>query len=146
MDSNYNPQTWTINNTDPKHTWENSWVNINNISANTPPYITVASTIDFVEQTEESMMEDILSRTEDQGFFRDLVEWLRRYAPKKLKRTLKELVAPMHTGAVAYERLCEVVYHIGFRTNELLERRMILGPSNRWVVEYFNDFPPGSRE
>ncbi|NBT57628.1 hypothetical protein EBT16_02475 [bacterium] len=145
MDSNYKSGTWTINNTDSKYTWENSWAKINNISTNTPPYITVASTIDFVEQTEDSMMEDILSRTEDQGFLRDLVEWLRSEAPKKLKRTLKELVAPMHTGAVTYERLCEVVYQVGFRTSELIERRMILGPSNNWVAEYFKDFPPGSR-
>jgi hypothetical protein len=92
------------------------------------------------------MIEDVMSRTEDRGFFRDMVEWLRKDAPKRLRSILGEFVSPMHTGPVAYDRLCEVLCQIGFRTSELIERRMILGPSNRWVVEYFDDFPPGSRE
>jgi len=91
------------------------------------------------------MIEDVMSRTEDRGFFRDMVEWLRKDAPKRLRSILGEFVSPMHTGPVAYDRLCEVLCQIGFRTSELIERRMILGPSNRWVVEYFDDFPPGSR-
>jgi hypothetical protein len=147
MDHNYKPHTWTMNNADAKYTWEikskafNKWP-----TANTIPGVTVASTsFQFPPApTENEMIEDVMGRTEDRGFFRDMVDWLRKDAPKRLSVMLKELVSPMHTGPVAYDRLCEVLYQIGFRTSELIERRMILGPSNRWVVEYFNDFPIGS--
>lgn len=92
--------------------------------------------------TDEEMIADILSRTEDEGFFSDMVAWLRMDAPKKLRWTLQELNPPMHTGPVAYERLCEVLYQVGFRASEMLERRMALGPTNAWVRKYFEDFPP----
>lgn len=136
----YKNYTWTINNIDPKYTWETNWSKTNSI--NGIPSITVTSTDD---QTDESMIEEILGRTDDQGFFKDLVSWLSVDAPKKVRRTLKEFASPMHTGIITYERLCEVVYRIGFRASELIERRMILGPSNQWVAEYFKDFPANSR-
>lgn len=91
--------------------------------------------------TDEEMIKDILSRAEDGGFFKDMVEWLRRDAPRKLRKALNELRPPMHKGPVAYDRLCEVLYQVGFRASEILERRMILGPSNDWVQRYFEDFP-----
>jgi hypothetical protein len=172
MDSNNNHCTWTHNPsqgytweiknngydwsktvtvTSP-HNWPNTVANWPNTiisnNTNTIPSITVASTSFQLPRapTEDDMIEDVMSRTEDRGFFRDMVEWLRKDAPKRLRSILGEFVSPMHTGPVAYDRLCEVLCQIGFRTSELIERRMILGPSNRWVVEYFNDFPPGSRE
>lgn len=88
--------------------------------------------------TEEEMIKDILSRTDERGFFEDMVDWLRRDAPRRLQKALKEL----HAGSVAYDRLCEVLYHTWFRTTERLERRMMLGPANEWVQKYFKDFPP----
>lgn len=42
---------------------------------------------------------------------------------------------------MSYERLCETVHSMGFRASDVLERRMILGPSNKWVRKYFEDFP-----
>lgn len=168
MDSNYNHCTWT-HNSNQVHTWEiknngydwsktvtntslpSNWPNVvnnwpNTVISTSIPSVTVASTTyQFPSApTEDDMIKDILSRTEHHGFFNDMVDWLRKDAPKKLQTILMGLVSPMHTGLVAYERLCEVLYHIGFRTNELIERRMILGPSNRWVADYFNDFPIGS--
>lgn len=91
--------------------------------------------------TDEEMIRDILPRVEDEGFFGDLVAWLRMDAPRKLRWTLQELHPPMHTGPISYERLCEVLYQIGFRASEVLERRMMLGPSNQWVRKYLEDFP-----
>lgn len=92
--------------------------------------------------SEEEMIKDILSRVEDEGFFNDMVAWLRSDAPRKLRPTLRELCAPMHTGPVAYDRLCEVLCQIGFRASEMLEKRMALGPTNVWVRKYFEEFPP----
>lgn len=92
--------------------------------------------------SEEEMMSDILSRVEDEGFFKDMVVWLKNDAPRKLKQALREMCEPMHAGPVAYDRLCEVLYQIGFRANDVLERRMKLGPANDWVRRYFDEFPP----
>lgn len=100
--------------------------------------------------TEKEMMEDIMPRVADEGFFMDMVAWLKKDAPKRLGSVLAELYRPPHAytqaAAIAYDRLCETLYQVGFRASETLERRMILGPSNKWVVEYFKDFPVGSKE
>lgn len=153
MDSNNKHCTWT-HNTNPTYTWEvkNNWENTTVWSPNTVtttattiPGVTMASTsFQFPSATNELMIEDILNRTEDKGFFNEMVEWLKKEAPKRLPFMLRELCLPMHPGSVSYDRLCEVLYQIGFRTSELIERRMILGPSNKWVAQYFIDFPIGS--
>lgn len=154
MDPNHKHCTWT-HNPNPVYTWEvkNNWQNTtvwppNTVTTTTIPGVTVASTsFQFPPPaTNESMIDDIMNRTEDKGFFKDMVEWLKKDAPKRLSGMLKELVSPMHTGTVAYDRLCEVLYQIGFKTSEPIERRMILGPSNEWVKKYFADFPLGSNE
>lgn len=92
--------------------------------------------------SDEEMIKDIAIRADDPGFFEEMVEWFRRDAPKRLRSALRDLSYPMHMGPVSYDRLCEVVYQVGFRASEALERRMILGPSNKWVRRYFEDFPP----
>lgn len=165
MDSNYKHCTWTHNSNQVK-TWEvkdnsqdwpktiittsppSNWPKTTVVSTSLSPYTITSSTItsSTIYQfpsapSEDDMIKDILGRTEEYGFFKDILEWLKKDAPKKLRVILRELVSPIHTGHVTYERLCEVMYHIGFKTSELIERRMILGPSNKWVVEYFNDFP-----
>lgn len=99
--------------------------------------------------TDEKMIEMIVGHQylEEKDFFLDMVEWLRKDAPKKLRTMLQELW-PGNTGkqrAMAdldYERLCEVVYKMGFRASEILERRMMLGQNNEWTRKYFSDFPP----
>ena len=144
MGTNYKPCTWTLNSSDPKYTWEiksqafHKWPTTVT-TATTIPGVTVAATQS--SPTKESMMDDIMNRTEDQGFFKDVVDWLSKEAPRILQNTLEQLC---YAGPVTYNRLCEFLYDIGFRTSELIERRMILGPSNKWVVEYFKDFPLGS--
>jgi hypothetical protein len=84
---------------------------------------------------------------EDSGFFDDIVEWLRRDAPKKLGRLL-DILRPWPAGftVLSHETLCEALYSLGFRASERLERRMILGTANEWTRKYFEDFPLGSRE
>lgn len=94
--------------------------------------------------TDDEMIEDIVSRVEDEGFFRDMVSWLRSEAPRKLRKTVQELHAPLHIGPVDYERLCEMVYKLEFRASEVLERRMMLGTNNKWVRKYLEDFPARS--
>lgn len=125
----------------------NSWTYENNKYKNLSTWTYTAKGSDKVQQwpkppTDEEMIADVLSRTEDKGFFEDMVAWLRMDAPRKIRKNLQELHPPMHTGPVAYDRLCEVLYQVGFRASEVLERRMALGPSNRWVRQYFEDFPP----
>jgi hypothetical protein len=95
------------------------------------------------------MLSDVLSRTEDVGFVEDIVSWLQGCAPRKIYGFLKELTFPMSGGFVSYELLCERVYELGFhelglRANEIIERRMVFGPSNKWVKLYFEEFPLGS--
>ena len=122
---------WNIN-----KTWENikpdnnygKWVFEGNEFADPVPKV-----------TEQSMMEDILLRTEDEGFFRDILDWLQNMAPKKIRRLLNRLSG--EPGKISYESMCESVYQFGFRASEILERRMILGPANKWVRMYFEDFP-----
>lgn len=93
--------------------------------------------------TESEMIRDALSRTEDEGFFGDMVAWLKKDAPRRLKSVLRDLCSPM--GTISYERLCASLYNVGFRASERLERRMTLGPSNEWIRKYFEDFPPASQ-
>lgn len=102
-----------------------------------------------VAKTEEETIEEVLRHPNlgDRGFFEEMVSWLRRDAPKKLRVVISNLY-PWSTGLskanadLSYERLCESVYSMGFRASEMIEKRMILGPSNEWVRKYFADFGP----
>lgn len=89
--------------------------------------------------TNDEMKKVILERVEDEGFFLDCLEWLGKMAPRKVRVFLKRL----YDDRITYDDLCEAVQQMGFRTSEILERRMILGPTNKWVQEYFKDFPFG---
>lgn len=89
----------------------------------------------------EVMLVDVLDRTEEKGFVDDIMSWLRRSAPRKVAGFLKGLTFPMKSGQISYENLCESVYDLGFRADEIIERRMILGPSNWWTRLYFEEFP-----
>ena len=98
--------------------------------------------------TDEQMICAIIEHQhlEDKDFFREIVDWLRRDAPRKLRWTLQELW-PGDSGLarasadLSYGRLCEVVYKLGFRTSEAIEGRMMLETPNDWVKKYFEDFP-----
>jgi hypothetical protein len=90
------------------------------------------------------MLSDVLSRTDERGFVEDIMSWLQTCAPRKIYGFLKELTFPMSGGFISYELLCERVYELGFRANEIIERRMVLAPSNKWVKLYFEEFPLGS--
>lgn len=93
------------------------------------------------EPTEQEMIEKILTGIDDEGFFRDILDWLKKMAPKKVPRFLEELYIPINSGLTySYESLCEIVYKFGFRASEVVERRMILGTNNKWVQDYFKDF------
>lgn len=94
--------------------------------------------------TEDVMLLDVFSRTEETGFVEDIMSWLRSCAPRKIVTFLKGLCSPHYTGPVSYESLCEAVYQLGFRASELIERRMVLGSGNKWVKLYFEEFPIGS--
>jgi hypothetical protein len=85
------------------------------------------------------MIKNLLPHMEDKGMFTDIVDWLRKDAPKKLRGVLNGLYA--HLPPVPYEHLCRIVYELGFRANEVVEGRMILGPNDEWVKKYFEDFP-----
>lgn len=87
----------------------------------------------------EPDVEEIARRSQDRGFFHDIVGWLGPNAPKRLKRLLWDLSL---ADAVSYERLCKAVVSVEFRASEVIERRMALGPVNEWVRQYFRDFPP----
>lgn len=130
MKNNNKIENWVVNNTNKN--W-GKWVYEDKDSNERVPWPS--------PPTDEEMIEDVLSRVEDKGFFTDMMAWLRSDAPRKLRTTVQELHAPLHIGPVAYDRLCEVVYQLGFRASEVLERRMILGPTNKWVKKYFGDFP-----
>jgi hypothetical protein len=93
---------------------------------------------------DEAMIEEILPRTEDKGFFKEIVAWLKEWAPKKLRPALFELNG-IKRDPILYEWLCKIVYLMNFRASRNLERRMLLGPSNKWVRKYFEDFPPGNQ-
>lgn len=129
--------SWTYNNTNDYFS-KNIWTYTAKGANETVPWPK--------PRTESEMVRDVLSRAEDGDFFGDMVTWLEKDAPRKLKSALRDLSAPMHTGEVSYERLCEVLYKIGFRASEVLVRRMTLGPSNEWVRKYFQDFPPASQK
>lgn len=92
--------------------------------------------------TDEQMVKSILDHEyfEEKGFFQDIVAWLRRNAPKKLWEALL-WIYPLRHAKLTYKHLCELVYRMGFKASEIIERRMILGETNEWVREYFKDFP-----
>ena len=89
---------------------------------------------------EEEMIEKIISNNEDCGFFQDVLNWLRKVAPKKVAFFIRELYLSRSSDLYSYKKMCELVYKLGFRTTDIIEKRMILGPSNEWVKEYFKDF------
>ena len=91
--------------------------------------------------SEGAMIEDILSRTEEKGFFKDIVAWLERDAPRMMRESLRELYVS-RPEPVSYERLCEFVYNVGLRASGAIERRMLLEGANKWAEKYFGDFPP----
>lgn len=127
--------TWEVKN-DEYGKWLDQTITIpsGTINANT-----IKSQYTVPSATKESMIENILSKTEEKGFFGDIVEWLKRDAPKKVTATLNDL--HYSSEPVTYERLCEAVYDVGFRATERIEQRMMLGPANEWVQGYFRDFP-----
>lgn len=94
-----------------------------------------------VYASDEAMIEDILKRTEDKEFFKEVVAWLRQDAPKKLRAALIEIHG-IRQKPIKYEWLCELVYNLNFRASERIEHRMILGQTNEWTRKYFKDFPP----
>lgn len=89
--------------------------------------------------TNEQMVLDVISRTDSEGFFRDVLEWLRVAAPRKVRVFLKRL-CPAGRCKVTHNDLCEAVCYFGFRANKVIENRMILGPDNEWTRMYFKDF------
>lgn len=97
--------------------------------------------IEAVYYTDERMIEDILERTEDKEFFREVVAWLKHDSPKKLRPALQELHG-VRQSPIKYEWMCELIYNLNFRASEKLEHMMILGQTNEWVKKYFGDFPP----
>jgi hypothetical protein len=118
------------------HTWENknNWIKVD------------STTIPFPQPTplpptDDQLAYELLSRVSDSGFFEDCLRWLKSSAPRKLRSFLDRLCLPMHKSFVSYEALCEAVYLLGFRADEVIERRMILGVTNKWVQLYFQDFP-----
>lgn len=94
--------------------------------------------LDFGEK--EFSEVDLLSCAEDRGFAEDILSWLRASAPRKIRFFL----SMSSSAGVTYEFLCMCVYELGFRGSDLIERRMVLGPVNKWVKLYFEDFPLGS--
>lgn len=90
---------------------------------------------------EEEMIEKIISNTGDRGFFQDILDWLRKVAPKKVSFFIRDLYLSRSGDLYSYEKMCELVYKLGFRANDVIEKRMILSPSNEWVKSYFKDFP-----
>jgi len=89
--------------------------------------------------TNDEMKASILSRTDEEGLFSDIIEWLEKMAPRKVRVFLKSLC---HSAVrLTYDDFCEAIYKMGFRASEMLEKRMILGPTNKWVQDYFKDFP-----
>jgi hypothetical protein len=136
----FNPDNIKINN---KSTWE--WENTSTskdfgkwtfVSQNNPPVEVPPP------PSNEEMIKSLLPHMEDKGMFEDIVDWLRKDAPKKLRGLLNGLYAQhMILPPVPYEYLCRVVYELEFRANEVVENRMILGTNNQWVKRYFEDFP-----
>lgn len=118
-------------------TWNNSgnfekW--IKDMNADPPP-------------SEQEMIESISLNAEDVGFFRDILDWLQKMAPKKISFFLRELYLSKSNEwaspkKYSYEKMCELIYRMGFRASETIENRMILGTNNKWVQDYFRDFHP----
>jgi hypothetical protein len=131
-------------NNPPKITWEyqtqdyGKWVRdsqaVVNKSYPEPVYV-----------TDEAMIDEVLERTEDKDFLREIVAWLKHDAPKKLRPALSEIHG-IRQKPIKYEWLCELVYNLNFRASERIEHRMILGQTNEWTRKYFKDFPPRGKE
>lgn len=89
--------------------------------------------------TNDEMKKSVLSRTNEESFVQDILDWLVEMAPRKIRSFLKRLCS--HETKITHVDLCESIYAMGFRASEVLERRMILGEANEWVQLYFKDFP-----
>ncbi len=96
--------------------------------------------------TDKEMIDEILQHPslEDKAFFEDVVDWLRKDAPRKLREFLNGCKTGLAFADLSYKTLCEAVFRMGFRASERLEQRMMLGQNNEWVKKYFADFPPRS--
>ena len=96
---------------------------------------------DGVDLSEASLLEHVLSVCEEGGFLGDVLDHLRRVAPRKVHGFLKRL---RFSGDLGYEFLCSCVYGLEIRMSEVVERRMVMGSMNKWVRSYFEDFPLGT--
>ena len=141
----FDPDSINIKNS---FTWENSSESWENLSAskNFGKWTLISNEYPPLP-SEGELIEKLLPHMEDRGMFKDIVSWLWKDAPKKLRRVLNELDTLRGFGGplVTYFSLCRVVYELGFRANEFVENRMIFGPGNDWAKMYFAEFPPGSR-
>ena len=124
------PQTWTTSQYDGTSIKKQTWTYQGTWSKNEERHISV-----------EEFIAKILENNEDPGFFRDILDWLKNMAPKKIYPFVKELYSSSKLGFCSYEKMCELIYRLEFKANELIETRMILGPNNKWVRKYFEDFP-----
>lgn len=126
-----------------KITWE--YKNYNTKTFSTNDFSKWVKNYEFDKSlpSEQELIELITSNVEDVGFFKDILDWLRKTAPRKIMFFLRELYlcrSATKVGLHSYEKMCELIYKMGFRTSETVENRMILGPKNKWVQEYFKDF------
>lgn len=96
---------------------------------------------DGVDLSEASLLEHVLSVCEEGGFLVDVLDHLRRVAPRKVHGFLKRL---RFSGDLGYEFLCSCVYGLEIRMSEVVEKRMVMGSMNKWVRSYFEDFPFGT--
>lgn len=123
-----------------KITWE--YKNYNTKTFSTNDFSKWVKNYEFNKSlpSEEELIECVAPNIEDVGFFKDILDWLRKTAPRKIMFFLRELYLHKPSKMHSYEKMCELIYKMGFRTSEIVENRMILGPKNKWVQEYFKDF------
>ena len=92
---------------------------------------------DSWERAPIDLAKAIAAESKESSFVKEIVDWLQAYAPAKLTITFV-----LRLRNKNYEQLCELIYGLHFRASLVIEDIMMLGPTNVFVVKYFQDFPP----
>lgn len=99
------------------------------------------------EWTDDELIAKILEKTDEKGFFKDIVKWMRYIlAPTKRRQIMVDIRGSAHTRRLSHSDFCMFIFSSRIRASKPLENRMLLGESNEWTKKYFENFPIGQEQ
>lgn len=94
------------------------------------------------EWSDDELIAKILEKTDEKGFFEDMVEWIQYImAPAKRRQIIEDIRGSAYARKLSHSDFCMFIFSSRIRASKSLENRMLLGESNEWAKKYFENFP-----